>query len=549
MKTVFGNSDVSYEQLMSGYQNYCYTVLTYGLNATEPLPFHYLTNNNKISTPVLNEMFEKLAVVNQNRENHTLTSEHTDDFISYVYDTFVVNDGSLNLSQGTKGILGCMVKSFTTMQAQISNGEPLYLHENRGYARAGINLAESDGHFAIGMPDKTTYEFTSLLDVMNHGYGDKDENAERCLSEQEIILSNITAMNLIDNPSPDASRLRLAVYLENHGLYEAGRQVRNNTFDAAYLYDVGLKNPQVAAYVNDYLFGEKTQGNGLVNFETLTDGVDRLVGVSERNRNNYSDLINVRRSAYSLNNDYTIVSGKRYTADPNKKANNPGRRSGGSTTTTTTTVTHEQITVDQMTPEEKQEAEQQVQQLQQQEEAEHTQQQQEIEEGVAEIHAAAEQGASQEQLAAIAEKHGIEADPNLAESYAEAFAEQAQGEEHRQEVEQQVEDTNRAEEEAAERRRQEEADRQAQELAEMQALIDASEAIEETPAEEVVVDTPESTQEDFQTDSDRVDLDAGEEDYIPTASVKEQLLAMKRAALNQDVDVDSLDGPSGPRLG
>ena len=43
----------------------------------------------------------------------------------------------------------------------------------------------------------------SLYDVMNHGYGDKDETAARCLSQQEELLANITAMHTLGNSSKD----------------------------------------------------------------------------------------------------------------------------------------------------------------------------------------------------------------------------------------------------------------------------------------------------------------------------------------------------------
>ena len=554
MKTVFGNSNVSYEQIISGLKNYCYTVTTYGMNAKEPLPFKYLTNNNKNTTPVLDNLMSKLIAVNTSREAGRLTSTVTDDFISTVFDIFVLNNESIEMGQGAKDVAGAMVESFVAIQSQIANGEPLYLHENRGYARAGINLQEVDGHFAIGFPDKTTYEYTSLYDVMNHGYGSQAENAERCISEQEVLLSNITAMSLIDNPSPDADRLSLAVYLEENGLHEEARQVRINAFDAAYLYNVGVEHPYVAAYINDYLFGEKTVGNDLINFEPTCEGVDRLIGV-KNTKNNYADLINNRRSMWSLNNDYTVVNGEWYTKKQKKKTG--GQQPQGPAVPTPHVEvheTHEQIQPEDMTPEEQQQAQEQVEQLQQQEQQEHEQQQQQIEEGKEDLREAVEEGATQEQLEQIAEEHGIDLDEHYQEEMQAALEEQKKGEEEKKRQEEEAAAENARREEEARKRAEEEARRQEEERQRQEELIRQSQEIDAAEPEEGEPEPEPAPAEDIdQTDSDRVDEDADEQDYDPTArnDLKDRLTAMKLAALSIPVEVDDLGigEPSGPRLG
>ena len=537
MKKVFGNSDVSLDQILGGFENYCYTVSVYGMNATEPLPFRYLTNNNGTTTPMLESLMDKLIVVNANRENNTLTSQHTDDFIAEVYDFYITNNSATN--QATKSVAGALVDSYILVQSNISNGEAMYLHENRGYARAGINLRESDGHLAIGMPDKTTYEFLSLFDVVNHGYGDKAENADRCLSEQETLLANITAMNLIDNPSPDAARLRLAVYLQENGLEAASRKVRENTFNSAYLYNLGVENPAIAPYINDYLFGDtKTQSNNLVNFENINSGVDRLVGVSGRSRNNYANLVNNRRDVTSRS--YKVVSGNRYTSDPNKTTT---RTTGKTTGTSTTTTTREQVTPDQMTAAEKQQAEEKTRQLQQEEAARNAAQEETVR---TTLRAEVEAGASKEQVAAKAEELGVtDFNPNYSEELAALLAEQKVAEENKPNVEAQrraeIEANNRRAEAEATARHEDEAQQQEAERLEQERLIQAG--VSGQPQEEESKQATGDIQVDYHSEED-------EEDYIPdSAAVKEQLEAMKRAALSLDVDLDSLDGPSGPRLG
>ena len=185
MLAVFGGTDISYEEMMSGFKNYIYTVQNYGMTAKEPLPFQYLTNNNPISTRVLNELQERLISVNINRDNHTLTSDHTDEFIAKVFEIYVQNDETINMSEGAKIVGAALVDSFASMQAQVSQGEALFLHKDMGLAKAGTTLGAMDGHFTIGYLDQEEYSFNSLYDVMNHGYGDRDETASRCLSQQQ----------------------------------------------------------------------------------------------------------------------------------------------------------------------------------------------------------------------------------------------------------------------------------------------------------------------------------------------------------------------------
>ena len=572
MLAVFGNSDVSYEQIMNGFKNYCYTVTTYGMNAKKPLPFKYLTNNDKNLTPVLDGLFDKLIVVNKNREAGTLNSTHTDDFISAVFDTFVLNDESLGISEGGKTVAAALVESFVCIQAQISNGEPLYLHEDRGYARAGINLQEVDGHFVIGMPDKTTYEFTSLYDVMSHGYGDQSETASRCLSEQEVLLSNISAMHLLDSSSTslDAQRLKLANTLQECGLYTEARQIRIGNDSQALLAQIKTMYPMLVEDVEAYeayKYGTKEQNNDYQNFETITEGVDKLLGINNRKANNYADLINNRRSAYSLYDKYTVVTGKTYT----KKRGGSGTPTQGTpekkVVKVEVTETTEQVTWEQMTPEEQQQAQEKQEELQQQEEQEHQQQEQEIEETKEELREGVQEGKTQEELEEIAEEHGITLDPDYQTEMAAALEEQRQGEEKKEQIEQDVETHNREEEEAAaERRRQEEAAqeeerRRQEELIRQSQEADEAEAHpEDNPDPQPEPDPqPDPQPEDQgpeevdQTDEGRVDEEAGEEDYIPTA--KTQLEQMKRAALAlgeieaEDLGLEGPKGPRGPVLG
>jgi hypothetical protein len=195
------------------------------------------------STTELNDLQDKLIIVNTNRDNHTLTSKHTDDFIEEVFNTYVLNDQSLNISEGAKTVGASLVSSYIFMQAQVSNGEALYLHEDRGLARAGINLAEVDGHFEFEYPDKTHFEFTSLFDVMNHGYGDVNETAHRCLSEQEQLLASIEKMQELYNLNVNNAKTNLEVALYREGMSEYATRLQQGEVSDELLDEILLVNP------------------------------------------------------------------------------------------------------------------------------------------------------------------------------------------------------------------------------------------------------------------------------------------------------------------
>ena len=493
MAAVFGGSNMSYEELINGFQSYTHTVRTYFMNAEEPLPFHYLTNNDKVATEELNKLQNKIIVVNQNRRLHTLTSTHTDDFISAVFDLYVVNDETLNMSEGAKTVGAAIVDAFCAMQAQVSNGEALYLHEDRGLAKAGINLADVDGHFTFEYPDKTHYEFTSLFDVMNHGYGDVNETAYRCLSQQEELLASLNAMQTLDLSNLNGAKETLMYSLYEEGLEGYAIAINNGNITDKLLDEILSVDPMLYDEVNAVKYSRDNKASNYVSFKETYEGVDRLLGISNRKTNNYSVLINNRRDSVMYYNDYTITSGKRYTKRPGGGYGRGGRPQNEETVThvTETTTTTEKVEFEDLTPAEQTEALEQIEELKEQEEQEHQEQQEQIEETVAELQDGVAEGKTQEELEIIAEEGGITLDPDYQENMAEALEEQRQGEEKREQIEAEVEQHNKEEEEAARRREEEEKRKQDEERRKEEELIQKSEEIKEVAApeqhEEVVV--------------------------------------------------------------
>ena len=631
MAAVFGGDHISYEELMNGFKEYTFFVKTYFMNATEQLPFHYLTNNDPVATKELNELQKCIIDVNVRRNDHTLTSTYTDNFIAKVFDLFVVNDETINMSEGAKTVGAAIVEAYCCMQAQVDNEEALYLHENRGYALAGSNLAEVDGHFTFNYPDKTHYEFTSLFDVMNHGYGDVNETAYRCLSQQEELLAAINTMQTLDlsNVSEDQRNLEYALYQE--GLDEYAEKIHNGNLSDRLLDEIASKYPMFSEEIDAVKYSRNNRTADYVPFREVYEGVDELLGIKNREKNNYAVLTNVRRDSVAYYSDYTILVGKRYTRK-NGKGNgygNGGRTPSNNQTTTTTETTTvvEKVEYEDLTPEEKVEVEEQIQELQQQEEQEHKAQEERIDEVKEELREEVKEGKTQEQLEEQAAKDGIDLDDDYAKKMGEALKEQEEGEQKRKQIEAEIEENNRREEEAAAKRAEEERKKQEEERAKEEELIrqsmeiEAAESLNEssdvveapvvveeqqqtvvveqpTVVEEqqqtVVVEQPTVVEEQQQTvveeqptvveeepavveepvveeipvvvvenenpapieegtsysedhdvpldqnDENRVDVEAGEEPYIPSAKVVEELKELRAMALDMNVEVDDL---------
>lgn len=572
MLALFGGQQITYESLMNGFKNYCYTVNVYGMNATEGLPFRYLTNNNPTSTKVLNEIQDKLLEVNRNIKNDTLNSTITDDFIAKVFEVFVLNDESLNLTTGEKTVAAQLVSSFVAINANIAYGEPLYLHEDHGYAKAGINLKEVDGRFTFTTADKESYEFTSLYDVMNHGYGDREKTDARCLDEQTELMSKLNIMQSLSSSNKDVARLNLATALYQNGLKLHADRISAGSQSEALLEDILTINPMLEDEVEAYRSALRNESVAFVDFDTTVEGVDRLLGIYGRNKNNYADLINNRRNKVSLSNNFTVVNGMTY-EQMNKNGYLGGYTGGYSygyendepdkrIISQTTTEKHEKIKEEDMTEKERQEAKEQIHKIEQQEQQEH---EEKIDNAKEELREGVKEGKTQEELEQVAEDSGITLDPNYQQNMQEALEEQRRGEEERlrqeEEIRRRNEEAERAAREEAERvaRQQEEELRRQQELIEQSMQIDqeigeSQENNQNHDSNNNVEDEDPSYQgpdTDFdQADEGRIDENAGEEEYIPTsASVKEELNALRQAALAMDVKAEDLGiEESGPKL-
>lgn len=505
--TLTGGKDITYEVLLNGFENYCHTLRTYGLNAVEKLPFHYLTNNDSETTELMNDLFDKLVVVNKNRENGTLTNEHTDDFIAKTFNIFVENNQSTHISEGAKTVLASMVDSFTLMQSNVANKDALYLHEDRGYAKAGINLNEVNGQFTFKDKDKTTYEFISLFDAMNHEYG-KINN--KCIIEQERMINAILDMNNTSSISQRKAKDNLitSLYNNNYGVY--AEAVSENKVNEELLTKIVRANPLLSNEVEEYRESLRSNSNSdLVGFKETYEKIDSILGLKGKT-NPYNNLINIRRSR-ALNAKYNGILHNSYENMPSMGLNYPN---------TISTNVVEQVSFDKLTPSEQSQANDQISNIQATEQTTHQAQMQQINQGVDALRNGVQAGQSQAQLEQIAEVHGITLDPNYQENMSNALKEQQEAEERRKAEEQAILERNAE----AERIAREQAEK---EKAEQQLRYEQELSIINGETSSTVIDL--QMDPNFGTEDEEV--------YIPTSSKKDLLNELRKMALSAPVDV------------
>ena len=559
MLAVFGNTDVTYEQIMDGFKEYWRTVRTYSTVATEKLPFRYLTNSDADATKALNGLFDKIIDVNVNRQNGTLTSEHTDNFIVAVDELFVQNDQGLKLTEGTKTIAAAIVDGYVAVQSQVANGEALYLHTDHGYAKAGINLKEVDGHFVIESEDKTAFEFTNLFDVVNHTYADANRYNSNCLREKEIFLTNINEMHKLARETESNVRINFATLLYRNGMIDYANKVLDGNYSQDLLDRIENANPTLATEIDTFQRNLATAQSEYVPFNVTTNGIDELLGIKGLKNNHIPFINKIREEALDAN--YTLVNGKWYT---DGKGYNRGWSGIGSTTTTTHV---EEVDYDDLTNEEKKEADKQREELKNKQEEENKRREEEARKVAQEIVDGIQNGTmSDDEAMKKASDVGLIIEPGTFDKLRDL----AKNPELTDKIDKELEEKNRREQEEAQRRNEEEQRRLAEEEAKRQKefedlikqgenaeIIEPTQAPTNTPAPtpaptqaptntpaptpaptQAPTNTPASTQDIDYSDPDRVDHDAGEKPLEDDSNVRKQF---SEDELVQKINVEELD--------
>ena len=461
MLAVFGNSKVSYEQIMDGFKSYCNTVATYGTTATKTLPFKYLTNGDSVATEALNELFDKLSIVNRNRMNGSLTSKHTDDFIVAVDNFFVHDDQKLKLSEGIKTVAASLVNSYVIMQDNFANGEALYLHETHGLSKAGINLLSPDEKELDGTIISENKD--SLLNNIYLLYADDALVNQNCLTQKQILLNNINEMYKLSNADVTHVMTSFANLLYQNGLHEYGNEISQGHYSQELLDKIEAANPALASEIDAFEQSMRASyNNKYISYEVTTNGVDELLGIKGLT-NDYNWFINIREQMAYNNYNYDLISGKRYGAISSAYDGTfdvPAPK-------VTVTKTQENVEYDELSSSEKDIADEQREDLIQTEQEKLDEQKTEAEKAAQELIEKIESGeiTTQEQGEEFFEQHGGGTlEPGLVEQVIEDFTNPELTEKIDKENEERTEAERIAAEEAAEKEKEEQAERYQEQL-------------------------------------------------------------------------------------
>lgn len=534
MMRLFGGANVSENELMTGFERFCDTIRIYGMNAREPLPFKYLLNGNQKAMTAMNLLQNKLITVNVNRDRGTLNSGITDDFIGTTYDLFT--SGDHYFSAGAKTVATALVDSYVIMQANVSGGNALYLHNAHNGAPAGTYFGNVSGHTAIVYPNKT---YTGLYYMYESGTPSYLSASEISHVEnvKGLLREALTTMASMKGSVEEQAKQNLLRATYNNRLIEVTSRIRMNEFSDADFDQLAIDYPTLADDIDLYRYARGNKESVYVPLGTTSEGFDRLLGIEHRPTNNVTALLNNRRSTASTASYTATTVTDRRTETVKTTATD--------TTATRETTTREEVTKAEMTPEERArvEAEERARA-----EAERTR----IEEKTAELKRLALEGKSQKELEALAKKYGITLSPTFAEDTRKTEAERLAGEKLKEIERKATEEKNRLAREEAERRKAAEDAEAAKELERMGYYIDASEGLPTseddidpivTPVETRVVDSSAYDRGPAvvdHTDSTRVDTEIGETPYSGAATRKNQLETMKRILLETPIDGEEL---------
>lgn len=314
---LFG-SNITSEELKNGFKNYMNTVASYEMTANSRLPFHYLTNNDKVSTDTLNELQDLLIIVNNNRENGTLNSNHTDDFISKVYDIFIQNKDSLKLSIGIKSVASSLVYAYVEMQSQIAKGEPLYLHNNSKEAQIGINIDANEEKIMIKYMDTILYEFNSLFNIKKYKNSNSQNNDKDRRIEEQKIESSLRTMQSLKNTTKDVARLNLANALYLNGLNEYAEKISSGEINKELLNKIISVCPSISSEVETYIYASSEDKPIYIEFDEICNDIDCLLNIQNRKENNYTALLIVRKTT-NIEDNYQLLSNIKFVKEESQQ--------------------------------------------------------------------------------------------------------------------------------------------------------------------------------------------------------------------------------------
>jgi hypothetical protein len=377
MATAFGNSNMTLEKLMDGFHGFYNMLTVYGINAFKTPPFRYLCNGETKDCKAFNQLFHSLAVVNMNRRQNTLTSDHTDDFIVTVDKLYGRGSGLQFSTEGAATLGMSLVNAFNYGQSNIAYGEALVLQKDYGVSHAGLTLGVDDeGRWLFD-----GYNYEDLFTQANKGWGSAEDYNDRCYTYRQRLSQNLEKARQIAGGEDISSRYQFADAIDDYPeLAGYAESIKNNTYNKETLdaiYNIAVeKYPHLVAELNNFVEGHNdavTNGD-LVSIDEYAPEVDRFFGLGLREDYAFDEvMIYYVNKAHQEGLNVVFRDGEGNIITGKAPKGHTGGNGGGTNvpkvpapevvTTTTTT----QVTYDELTPEEKHQVDQQVEQKQQEE--------------------------------------------------------------------------------------------------------------------------------------------------------------------------------------
>ena len=254
LATLFGDTTITYDQLMYGFMEFISKMATYGTSALIAPPFEYLFDDEK-DLRSINLLFRKLAKVNEARDNGLLTSEETDDFI-FTASKMFEEEGSFT-TLGAKTLASAFVDSYILIQTFVSEEEPLHTHFGET-----INICD-------------IYDRIPKVHLAESEPGDLRR-------EQERITEEIAKMRSLIRHDTLEARTSLATKLEAEGIEEKiVNAIKNGTYEDKDLQEVLDKKPELDDAVREFRRKVIVANTTFTSLVKVTSGVDRIIGSDE----------------------------------------------------------------------------------------------------------------------------------------------------------------------------------------------------------------------------------------------------------------------------
>ena len=149
MLTLFGKTNMTYDELMRGYSNFLSMMTLYNTTAVKKPPLELLIDNSR-DLSIINSLYDALIEVNKSRKDGVVTSAETDKFVSRAFKYYSSDSFS---NEGVKTFGTSLIDGYACM---IANRGGLFVYENNANAKAGTHIVGGNGGLSFVKPNGET---------------------------------------------------------------------------------------------------------------------------------------------------------------------------------------------------------------------------------------------------------------------------------------------------------------------------------------------------------------------------------------------------------